>query len=699
MGKITEDYGKLVFNSKEMQKRLSSETYSNYMESLNNGTNLEEAVAIDIARAVKEWAIEHGASHFTHWFQPQRSGTAEKHDAFISYNGNGEVIEQFSTSQLIQSEPDASSFPSGGIRSTFEARGYTAWDPTSPMFIRDEYNVKSLIIPSIYLSWTGEALDMKTPLHRSINALNKQAIKLQKLLGNRQAKRIKVFSGMEQEYFLIPLAVANKRPDLMICGRTIFGAPPVKGQLMEDHYFGSIRPRVSEFMGALDEELYKYGIPAKTKHNEVAPNQFELAPLYEEISLAIDHNLQMMDIMRRVAEDYDFLIIHHEKPFAGLNGSGKHMNWSIGDNTGANYLEPSRSPLKNISFLMTLGALLIGMKEYSGLLRAAISDAGNEHRMGSHEAPPAILSLYMGDYLNEILDSIEHAKKFTDKTLSTINHGIEGLPKVMKDISDRNRTSPVAFTGNKFELRALGSSANGSDAAKIMNMLCAYGYEQLIEKLEKKKGDVKKNALIVLKEVLKETKSIRFEGNNYADSWKSEAKKRKLFVVDTTPEALKYNLNDDCVKLFESHGILTKRELESRVEIKFDAYSNTKIVEYKLAIDIARRHIMPAITDQLNELGKAYDYGRQIKLNAVSLQTDFRTLEEIYSKVQTKVEYLSKFVDKAEAEEDSYKRAYSVSTKGTELLESLREDVDSAERLVSAKNWPLPTYDQLLLSF
>ena len=356
----------------------------------------------------------------------------------------------------------------------------------------------------------------------------------------------------------------------------------------------------------------------------MAPNQFELAPLYEEISLAIDHNLQMMDIMRRVAEEHDFLILHHEKPFAGLNGSGKHMNWSLGDNTGANYLEPSRSPVKNISFIMTLGAILIGMHKFSGLLRAAISDAGNEHRMGSHEAPPAILSIYMGDYLNEILDSIENAKTFTDKTLSTINHGIEGLPKVMKDISDRNRTSPVAFTGNKFELRALGASANGADAAKVMNMLCAYGYEQLIAKLEKKKGDVKKNALIVLQEVLKETKAIRFEGNNYADEWKKEAKKRKLFVVDTTPEAYKYNLDKDCIKLHESLNVLSKREVESRVDIKYDAYANTKLVEYRLAIDIARRQIMPAILDQLNDLGRAYEHGKVVKLNAVSIQNDFK---------------------------------------------------------------------------
>ncbi|MGA0241717.1 MAG: glutamine synthetase III [Candidatus Marinamargulisbacteria bacterium] len=700
MASITEHYGELVFNADEMQKRLSTETFEKYLDCINNGANLDEAIAIDIARAVKDWALENGASHFTHWFQPQRNGTAEKHDAFIDYNSDGKIIEKFSASQLIQSEPDASSFPSGGIRSTFEARGYTAWDPTSPMFIRDEYNnSKSLIIPSIYLSWTGEALDMKTPLHRSIKALNTQAIKLQKLLGNRQAKRITVFSGMEQEYFLIPLSVANQRPDLMICGRTIFGAPPVKGQLMEDHYFGSIQPRVSEFMMALDTELYRYGIPAKTKHNEVAPNQFELAPLYEEISLAIDHNLQMMDIMRRVAEDHDFLILHHEKPFAGLNGSGKHMNWSIGDNTGTNYLEPSRSPLKNISFLMTLGAILIGMTKFSGLLRAAISDAGNEHRMGSHEAPPAILSIYMGDYLNEILDSIETAKKFTDKTLSTINHGIEGLPKVMKDISDRNRTSPIAFTGNKFELRALGSSANGADAAKVMNMLCAYGYQQLISRLEAKKGDVKTNALIILKDVLIETKAIRFEGNNYDESWKKEAKKRGLFVVDTTPEAYRYNLDPECIALHESLNVLTKREVESRVDIKFDAYSNTKLVECRLAIDIARRQVMPAIIDQLNDLGRAFEHGKVVKLNAVSLQADFRVLEELYSTIQTKVDYLNKFIVSSENESDGYKKSYDIATKGMELLQSLRDNVDAAETMVASRYWPLPTYDQLLLSF
>lgn len=698
MGKITESYAELVFNKKAMQQRLSSTTYEKYMDVLENGGQLDESISLDLSRAVKEWAIEKGVTHFTHWFQPQRSGTAEKHDAFLDYNKEGEIIEKFSSSQLIQSEPDASSFPSGGIRSTFEARGYTAWDPTSPMFIReDDSGNKSLIIPSIYLSWTGEALDMKTPLHRSIASLNDKAIQLQKLLGNRQAKRIRVFSGMEQEYFLIPLELAESRPDLMICGRSLFGASPVKGQMMEDHYFGSISPKVSDFMGHLDQELYRHGIPAKTKHNEVAPNQFEIAPLYEEIGLAIDHNLLTMDIMRRVGEEHGFLVLHHEKPFAGMNGSGKHMNWSIGDNTGANYLEPSRSPLKNISFLMTLAALLIGLNEYSGLLRAAISDASNEHRMGSHEAPPAILSVYLGGYLEEILNSIENAKSFTDKTMQTINHGIEVLPKVMKDISDRNRTSPIAFTGNKFELRALGSSANGSDAAKVMNMLCAYGYDQLIEKISAHKGDVKKNALIVLKEVLKETKKIRFEGNNYDEAWKQEAKERGLFVVDTTPEALIYNLEDSSVALYEKFKVLNKRELESRIEIKLDAYTNTKLVEFRLAADMCRRLIMPGVLEQLKDLGDVYAKGQAAKLNCVSIQNDFRTLEAFYSAMATKLDYLNKFIESVELEADAYKRAYLCATKGVDFLQSLREDVDAAEKLVAADYWPLASYDEMLL--
>ena len=394
MGRVTETYAELVFNEQKLKSRVNERVYENFIKAIKDGDVLDEQIADDVAHAMKEWAIENGATHFTHWFQPQRTGTAEKHDAFLDYDGEGGVIETFSGKQLIQSEPDASSFPSGGIRTTFEARGYTAWDPSSPAFLRDEINGRSLVIPSLYLSWTGEALDMKTPLLRSIESLNTETIKLQKILGNRTAKRIKVFSGLEQEYFLISKPTALLRNDIMITGRTIFGAAPSKGQLMEDHYFGAIKPRVMAFMNDLDSECYKYGIPVKTKHNEVAPNQFEIAPLYEEMNLAIDHNLLLMDIMRRVSDEHDFVCLHHEKPFAGLNGSGKHMNWSIGDNTGTNYLEPSKSPSKNISFLLTLGALLCGMHKHSGLLRGAIADAGNEHRLGSHEAPPSILSVF-----------------------------------------------------------------------------------------------------------------------------------------------------------------------------------------------------------------------------------------------------------------------------------------------------------------
>ena len=522
MGKIVDQYAELVFTKAEMKQRLSSTTFKKYVETLENGKALDESIADDVAAAIKDWALENGASHFTHWFQPQRNGTAEKHDAFIDYDKKGGIIEKFSKSQLIQSEPDASSFPSGGIRTTFEARGYTAWDPTSPVFLRDADFGRSLIIPSIYMSWTGEALDMKTPLLRSIKALDAEVIRLQQLLGNKKAKRITVYSGLEQEYFLIPTDLAECRPDLEICGRTLFGAEPSKGQSMEDHYFGAIKPEIMDFMNDVDHELYRYGIPIKTKHNEVAPNQFELAPLYEELNLAIDHNLQVMDILKRVGDEHGFKVLLQEKPFAGLNGSGKHMNWSIGDDTGTNYLEPSKSPTKNLSFLMTLGALLLGVQKYSGLLMGAILDAGNEHRLGSHEAPPAILSVYLGDYLTDILAHIEAAKSFTDKELNYINHGLEAMPKVVKDISDRNRTSPIAFTGNKFELRALGSSCNPADAAKIVNTICAYGFKDIADRLASKKGDVEKNALLVLKEVLKETKAVRFEGNNYSEEWKKE---------------------------------------------------------------------------------------------------------------------------------------------------------------------------------
>tara|TARA_B100000427_G_scaffold185291_1_gene154072 strand:- start:1485 stop:2888 length:1404 start_codon:yes stop_codon:yes gene_type:complete len=467
---------------------------------------------------------------------------------------------------------------------------------------------------------------------------------------------------------------------------------------MEDHYFGSIQTKVMEFMNHLDLELYRYGIPIKTKHNEVAPNQFELAPLYEEINLAIDHNLLTMEIMRRISQEHNFLVLFHEKPFSDVNGSGKHMNWSLGDNTGANYLEPSRSPLKNISFLMTLAAVLLGVKEHSGLLRAAISDAGNEYRLGANEAPPAILSVYLGSYLTDLLDHIEGVKTFTDKEIQHINHGLESMPRVVKDYSDRNRTSPIAFTGNKFELRALGASANGATAARILNMLCAHGYKNIINRFNPKK-DVKKQAFQIIKDVLKETKEVRFEGNNYSKEWHKEAKKRKLFQVETTPEAIKYELNKKSIALYEDLNILSKREIESRVEIRLEAFSNTKIIELKVAIEMTKKEILPAIAKQISQLGSAYINAASAKIMSKALEKELNLLEILYSSIHTKEEYIQKYIGKLEQETDVFKLAQSLAEKGEELLLSLRKDVDQAEKRVSYEYWSLPSYDQLLLNF
>ncbi|MDC0036715.1 glutamine synthetase III [bacterium] len=699
MTDVSKYFGELVFTPKQMKKYLTPKTYSQLIKTIQERDVLDVKNASEIATAMKKWALSNGATHFTHWFQPQRSGTAEKHDAFIDYDKSGNIIETFSASQLIQSEPDASSFPSGGMRSTFEARGYTAWDPTSPVFIRDEQNGRSLIIPSLFVSWKGHPLDMKTPLNRSTRALNEHAIALQHTLGNKKAKQIKVFSGMEQEYFLVPEEIAAARLDLEVTGRTVFGAPAAKGQLMEDHYFGSIQSNVMIFMNDLDNELYRYGIPIKTKHNEVAPNQFELAPLYEEMNVAIDHNLLVMDIMRRKATEHGFKILFHEKPFEGVNGSGKHMNWSLGDNTGDNYLEPSKKPLENITFLMTLGAILLGVHKYSGLLLGAILDAGNEHRLGENEAPPAILSIYLGSHLTEILDHIEGTKAFTEKEIEHINHDLAEMPNIVKDISDRNRTSPIAFTGNKFEVRALGSSANPAGAARIFNMLAAYGYKELNERLKGKSKDLNKEALIVLKHVLKETKSVRFEGDNYSDDWKKEATKRKLFQTETTPEAIKYETHKDAIALYKDLNILTKEEVKSRVDIRFDAYSNAKLVELKIALKLLRKNVMPAVLDQLKDVAKTSAALQQANMPSSALQKEAKVLEAIYSCLQTKETYVQQFVNSLDAVEGSFEVAQELATKGKELLKSLREEVDHAETKISDEYWTLPSYDDLLLLF
>ncbi len=697
MPKASDIFGELTFNKKAMREKLNQNVYEKLIATIESGMALDLSIAADVAHAMKEWALENGATHFTHWFQPQRGGTAEKHDAFINYSENNEIIERFLASQLIQSEPDASSFPSGGMRSTFEARGYTAWDPTSPAFLLEAQNTKTLVIPSVFLSWTGAVLDIKTPLLRSEKALNDAVIRLLRLLGNRSAKRIKVYLGPEQEYFLVNREFYNSRPDLQNCGRTIFGAPPAKGQQMEDHYFGAIKEKVLNFMEAFDNELYRRGIPAKTRHNEVAPNQFEIAPLYEIANLANDHNLQLMDILKRIARKFDLEALLHEKPFAGVNGSGKHVNWSIGDDNGANFLEPSKSPLKNISFLMTIGAILLGVNKFGGLLRASVADAGNDHRLGANEAPPAIMSVYLGEYLNSILDDIEGiGEKITNKQLAHINLGVQNLPRVAKDISDRNRTSPVAFTGNKFEFRACGSSQNIAEPVTILNLIVAYGYDEIYKRLKNKTGDIKAHAVMVLKNILKETKRVRFEGNNYALEWHKEAEQRGLPNVKATSGALELFLEKSAVELFKNYHVLSEREVESKIEIKLEAYIKVKDMEFKTGINMVNTMVLPALLRHITQIGEAAAAVSSAGVTSASLQQDVSLLENLFSKIKTCVGELEKILVECEKTDDIHKQAHLYAEKGSEKLNALRAVVDRAEELVADDLWPLAKYQQIL---
>ena len=696
MKKASAVYGELTFNKKVMKEKLSRDVYRKLISTIETDEQLDESIAGDVAHAMKEWAISKGATHFTHWFQPQRGGTAEKHDAFITYDDDGDIIERFSANQLIQSEPDASSFPSGGMRSTFEARGYTAWDPNSPAFLLEAKKTKTLVIPSVFLSWTGHVLDIKTPMLRSQKALNDSAIRLQKLLGNRYAKRIKIFVGLEQEYFLISKELYNSRPDLKVCGRTLFGAAPAKGQQMDDHYFGAIKEVVLNFMEDFDHELYRRGIPAKTRHNEVAPNQFEIAPLYETSNLGIDHNLQMMDILKRVAEKHNLVALLNEKPLAGVNGSGKHLNWSIGDNTGTNYLEPSKSPLKNINFLATSAAILWGVHKYGGILRASVADAGNDHRLGANEAPPAIISLYFGEYLNELFNEIEGIKNITQKKLANISLGIQNLPKIAKDISDRNRTSPVAFTGNKFEFRAVGSSQNPAEPLTILNLMVACGYNEIYNRLDKMNGDVKSNAILVIKDILTESKRVRFEGNNYSEEWHNEAEKRGLPNTKNTPTALMQFLDESVEKLFSEYNILTKEELESKIDIKLEAYINIKDIEFKTAINMAKTYFLPSLAKHLTIIAGAATVVASAGINSSVLKDETEKLNILYSNIKNGITGLERTLDECEKKEKLYEKALSYAEKGESSLAVLRNTVDIAEGLIADELWPMAKYQELL---
>ncbi len=691
-------FGELTFNKKVMVEKLNKDTYEKLIDSIENGASLEKEIAADVAHAMKEWALENGATHFTHWFQPLRGNTAEKHDTFLNYNGAGELIERFSAEQLIQSEPDASSFPSGGIRATFEARGYTAWDPTSPAFLMESGKTKTLVIPSVFLSWTGEILDKKTPLLRSINALQTAAMRIQKLLGNRRARRIIVYGGPEQEYFLLNPDLCNTRPDLLVTNRTLFGAAPAKGQQLEDHYFGAIKDEVISFMEDFDMEMYRHGIPAKTRHNEVAPNQFEIAPLYEEMNLVTDHNLLLMNLMHHVAAQHGLVAVVHEKPFAGVNGSGKHLNWSVGDNTGENYLEPSKSPLKNVTFLLTVGALLIGVKEFGHLIRTSVADAGNDHRLGANEAPPAIMSVYLGQYLSDILDEIEGVGTLDAKKLDHITLGVRNLPKVAKDYSDRNRTSPIAFTGNKFEFRAVGSSANVGYPATVINALMAYGYDVLYDKLSKKSGDAKKNAILILKDVFKDTKAVRFEGDNYTEEWHSEAKKRGLRNRRNTPAALEDLMEKKTADLFKKYGIFTEKELHSKYEIHLHEYTVVKDIELKLAIDMATTLYLPAILNNIEVVASAASLSSQAGVTTPGIQKQLKMLNGLYEDLQNAIESLEKALATCSNTADLLKRAHAYGSVGVDSLAAVRAIVDAAERVVADDFWPVAKYQELLLT-
>lgn len=697
---VSSFYGELTFSKKVMASKLSRVIYHKLMETIEEGKSLDVAIAGEVAEAMKEWAMEKGATHFAHWFQPQRGATAEKHDSFIDYDKNGEVIERFTASQLVQSEPDASSFPSGGLRATFEARGYCAWDPSSPAFIYEADNTATLIIPSVFVSWTGEALDLKIPLLRSIHALENATVELQKTLGNTDVKKITCFAGPEQEYFLVDRELFETRPDLLISGRTIFGAEPARGQQLEDQYFGHIKPAVLRFMEDFDNVLYRRGIPAKTRHNEVAPNQFEIAPIYEEINLAVDHNLQLMALLEQVADEHGLKLLIHEKPFAGVNGSGKHLNWSFGDNTGVNYLNPSKDPEENTLFLCTIAALSYGVSVHGGFLRSTIAHAGNDHRLGANEAPPAIMSVYMGDYLNAVLEKLMGAKDITPTVMNQIDTGIGRIPAVNQDNSDRNRTSPIAFTGNKFEFRALGSSQNISEPGAALNLLVAYGFTELNKRLTAAKGkDAKisrEKVMEVVKEMLIESKHVRFEGNGYSEEWHREAEKRGLPNAKNTPAALKFLTKDTTVALFKQFNIMTEEELHARAEIKYETYAKLIDIEIKCALNMAQTLVLPAVLEHTSALANTIGALADAGVDSSALKTELEAVSGSFKAIQTGIAKLKGALAKADAISHLPEKTAFLADTALSALSALREAVDTAETVIPDNLWPLAKYQELL---
>ena len=696
---IPELYGSLVFNDKIMREKLPKDMYKALKKTIENGTHLELDVANSVAVAMKEWALEHGATHYTHWFQPMTNFTAEKHDSFISPTVDGQVIMDFSGKELVKGEPDASSFPSGGLRATFEARGYTAWDPTSPAFIKD----RTLYIPTAFCSYSGEALDKKTPLLRSMDTLNKEAVKVLRLLGNTEVKHINTTVGPEQEYFLVDKDLYNKRKDLIFCGRTLIGAPAPKGQEMEDHYFGTLKPRVSAYMHDLDEELWKLGIPAKTKHNEVAPAQHELAPVFDTTNVAVDHNQLTMEIMKKVAAKHNMVCLLHEKPFEGINGSGKHNNWSMSTDTGVNLLDPGKTPAENTQFLVFLVAVIKAVDDYADLLRISVASAGNDHRLGANEAPPAVVSIFLGDELTEVLKAIENDEFFAGHSAVQMDIGAKVLPHFVKDNTDRNRTSPFAFTGNKFEFRMLGSSSSVANPNIILNTAVAESLRQFYEKLKDVPADEMESAVHDLqKQTNIDHNRVIFNGNGYTDEWLEEAKKRGLYNLVSTPDALPHFIDEKNEKLLTSHHIFTDAELHSRYEIKMENYVKTLHIEANTLVEIIQKDLLPSITTYMEKLAQTASLKKSV-VPGISVSAEASLLSRLTELAETMTKDLETLkADTAMAEyevdKDLLKSAKLYQSVVLTDMEKVRVSADAAEALIPDSILPYPTYGKLLFS-
>lgn len=702
-GKVSDYYGQHVFSQDAMQRFLSKDAYRAVMDAINHGGMIDRKMAGQIALGMKEWASGKGATHYTHWFQPLTGLTAEKHDSFFELN-DGRAIELFSGNALVQQEPDASSFPSGGIRNTFEARGYTAWDPSSPAFIMERAGGKTLCIPTVFVSYTGETLDYKAPLLKALHALDKAAVDVCQYF-DKDVTKVMATLGIEQEYFLVDAALLQSRPDLAITGRTLFGHSPAKGQQLEDHYFGSIPERVLGFMLDLETEAYKLGIPLKTRHNEVAPSQFECAPIFEDINLAVDHNCLLMDVMDKIARRHGFHILLHEKPYAGINGSGKHNNWSLGTNTGKNLLSPGSTPKSNLMFLTFFINTIRAVFEHADLLRASIASASNDHRLGANEAPPAIMSIFLGGQLSKVLDDLEKSvseKKMTPDEKTELKLNIGKIPEILLDNTDRNRTSPFAFTGNKFEFRAVGSSANCSNAMTVLNTIVASQLAAFKKEVDGliEKGTKKDEAILkVLRRYIVESKNIRFEGNGYSDEWVKEAKRRGLSNVTTTPPALDAYVSKKSLKLFEEVGIFSHREAEARHEIMLETYIKKIQIEARVMGDLAINHILPAAVKYQTILAENITALKSAGMKADTYSMQLEQLKEIsgyIASIKSNVDAMVEARKRANKLENVRDKAIAYCDKVKAYFDPIRDDVDHLEMLIDDALWPMAKYRELV---